>query len=231
MSKEQDFHKLIEQQDAERKEDLWKRISSQVEFETDEAVSNSNNSLALVKGLNLNKKSIMIMSSILLFIVVLIIVTVVLIPKNKKGGDNFRYCEDGDYYVYESDLTLAQYAEQNNLDILYFDWYNEIDYLIKKQFRLNTSDEVVCLHEELIDINGVHLLIYITDDKTEFDFLNNFKDYCSSSIYINSVEVKWCYNIFESYAMFNYQGYNYYLQADEVFEQEYILDLVKELLK
>ena len=126
MSKEQDFHRLIEQQDEERKDNIWKKINSQTDSEKDEVVSNSDNTLALAKSLNMNKKSIMIMSAVLLLVVVLIIVTAVIIPKQKNGGDRLRYCDADDYYMSTSDLNLDQYANQNSLDILYFDWYEQV---------------------------------------------------------------------------------------------------------
>lgn len=229
MSKEQDFHKLIEQQDTERKKNIWRRIDSQIGLEIDEPVHNSDSTLALAKSLNLKKKNIMIMSMILLFAIVLIMITLILLPKVKYDGNKIRYCSDGDYYIQSSDLTVAQYADQNKLDILSFNWYDQLEFIENRQYRLNATDEVVCIHEDFFDINGVHTLYYVTDDKTEFEFLNIMADFCSVTANINSVEVKWSSGGFESYATFNYHGYKYYLKVEEALEQDYILYLISEL--
>lgn len=230
MSKEQDFHRLIEKQDVERKEKLWKKIEAKTEDEINEEIPNSNNTLAINKAINLNKKNLIISCALLLFIIVLITITVILLPINKKPANNYRYCKEGDYFVIDSDLTLEQYAKQNNLNILYFDWYDKIDFIIKQQYKLNTSGEVVCLHEKIIDINGINLLFYITDDRTDFDFLNNYAEICSETVEINSVKVKWNTNFFDEYALFNYLGYNYYLQATEVPDSGYILEILEQLI-
>ena len=227
MSKEQDFHRLIEQQDTERKEELWKRIESQTE-EVDD-VSNSCNTLAKTRKNVINNKNLLIISSVFLLVAVLTLVTVILIPKNNEI-DNLRYCKDGDYYIIKSDITLKQYANQNNLDILYFDWYDEIDYFEEQQFKLNDTDEVICLQEEIIDINGIYLLFYVTDDKTELDLLSIFSDLCIETTTIGATEVKRSINSRDSYAMFAYNGYRYYLKAEEVIEQDYVLSLVNDLL-
>ncbi len=143
---------------------------------------------------------------------------------------NIRYCTVEDYYVIPVDQSIKQYSISNNLDLLYFDIYEKTEYFGDVHYKLNETGEVICLYEEFYDDNFALVSIYITDNRTECDITSGFNNICKSDAEINSVNIKWGMSNALAYAMFEYNGYKYYLDVDEIQIENYILTLVETLL-
>ena len=67
----------------------------------------------------------------------------------------------------EVQYTLKDYAKKIGKSLLYFDWYEETDYLKNKALSLKDTQEVICFQEDIIDINsGCMMYIYVVEADT-----------------------------------------------------------------
>ena len=226
MSKEQKFHKLIQKQDVEEKEDLWNKIEQQTE--KIEQVELGGGVVAKKQPLSKQNKIIICAVALLMAILGIVLICRFVSPKNDDEG--FRYCKIGDYYSVDSDESINDYAIANDLDLLYFKWYEESMYYADSQFKLNATDEIVCLCEKLIDENEIEIEQYITQKKTQIDFLNAYSESCNMQTTIKSIEVN--YGTFDNdvYVSFSYKNYNYYFKFESA-EQDYVLALLEDLIQ
>ncbi len=223
MSKEQDFHKQIIEQNQEEKDSFWRKIGQQQDEEVIELGE------VLGKKQRLSRKIIILVSS---FMCLLISIAIILACNlTSKKEDAIRYCGSDEYYYEEVAFSIEQYASDNGKEILFFDWYAESGYYTDFQYKLNTTNEVICLSEELVDENGVYIVQHITDINTDLDFLDFYRTTCNQSINIKSCEVKYSVSSSGSKAYFSFKNHKYYISVEAVEDEEYILRLVEDLIK
>lgn len=225
MFKEQDFHKLIRRQNKVERDNLWNKIESQSEEEEIEL-----GEVLRKKHTNYKNFFIICVSAVLLIISIGLILKYTLPDKKTPIDDGIRYCVSGDYYSVETETSIAEYSNEHNLELLYFDWYAEAEYIADIQFKLKTTDEVVCLKENLLDLNGYFIEYYITDDRTELDFLAAFNGLGENTEEIKGVSVNLGASKLEAYACFTFNKNHYYLIISAETNQEYILELIETLL-
>lgn len=226
MSKEQDFHELIEQQDDKNKAIIWDKIKDQIGNNVD-VEQHSADTLVLKRSRQLTKINSIVIG-VILFAVIAIITGILLwklLPTNE-----MRYCKTGDYYIEETSLTMKQYGQEHKYNLLYFDYYDEWDYIGAIQYKLNANDETVCFKEDIFDSDGVMLEFYVTDNLTDMDFLDTLKALCRQSSSIETIGVNYYEETQESGAVFEYNGFKYYIKAEGEFTHGYILELVQFLL-
>lgn len=231
MSKERDFHRLIENQNREKKDAMWKKLESRLEDEIDN-VESCGEVLVLSKNRNLSYvKYIAISCVVALFLGLTVFLIVNFGFKKDDGfiGNANRYCTVNDYYEIETLTTVKQYNIENGKNFLFFDFYDFTEYVSDTQFKLNETDEVICLHEEIVAAGGAIISLYITDNRTELDILDKFSTSCINNDVVSSIDVSWGSEFGLAYAKFEYANYNYYFSVDVV-EQDYILQLVELLL-
>jgi len=223
MSKEQDFHKQIIEQNQEEKDSLWRKIEQQQDEEVVELGE------VLGKQHRLSQKTIIIASSFFCLLIGIAIILACTLTIRKE--DTIRYCGSNEYYQEEVDISIEQYASDSEKEILFFDWYAEAEYYTDIQYRLKTTNEVICLREELVDENGVYIVQNITDKYTQLDFLNFYYTNCNKSTKIESCEIKYGIADSKSYAYFSFKKHNYYLLIEALADEQYILKLVEDLIK
>ncbi|MDE5552923.1 MAG: hypothetical protein K2I67_00010, partial [Malacoplasma sp.] len=146
------------------------------------------------------------------------------------GGNGIRYCTYSDYYISETDITIKQYGLDTGKSLLYFDWYDTTEYYFNQEYKLNDTDEIICLEENIVDENGALIYLYLTDYHTDIDFIKIDTDNCTNILSINSIDVKWRITSETGYACFSYDKHNYYLKIEGVEDKEYIENLVSTLL-
>lgn len=235
MSLENDFHKLIESQNKQGKEELWKKIECNLQEEEPVNVENEGEVLVLSKNHRFfNTRNIIIFFSVLLvFVVGLILIFNFCLVKKPDGEiekpDDRRYCSINDYDSNEVNITVKQYATENNLQLLYFD-YELMLFTSDLHYKLKDTGEIVCLQEDLIDSQGAYIVYYITDNKTDIDVVHSFAGLSDQETAIQSTKIKYGFMASESYANFEYQGYCYYLKITDAPSDGYILELVETLL-
>ncbi len=231
MSKERDFHRLIENQNREKKDAMWKKLESRLEEEIDN-VESCGEVLVLSKNRNLSYVKYIAISCVVALFLGLTVFLIVNFGFKKNNGfiDNEnRYCTVNDYYEIETLTTVKQYNIENGKNFLFLDFYDFTEYVSDTQFKLNDTDEVICLHEEIVDADGAIISLYITDNRTDLDVLQSFTSICVEKIYVDSLEIKWGSDMGIASVKFEYGNYNYYFSVDVV-EQDYILQLVELLL-
>ena len=226
MLKEQEFDELLEQQDEQNKKTIWGKINNRID---DIAVEiQSADVLVMKKNTVRDKKHTLVIVAII--IAIIFTITGILLWRLLPTKNDIRYCQVGEYFSEETTLTIKQYTQENDLGVLYFDYYNEWDYMGGLLYKLNDSDEVVCLQEDIIDPNGIMLTYYITDNLTEIDFLAAFKTVCRESNRINNTTIYWHEEMQEANALFEYNGFRYYIKAQGEFSRGYILELTQLLI-
>lgn len=229
MSIERDFEKLVIKQNPEQKKASWQKIQKMLEEDEGETVADIEFGNTLAKGFFSNRRNIVIIvSSALVLLTAAILMLVFLLPEPLPPK---RYCAMGDYRIEPSTVSIEDYSEQNNLELLYFDWYKDAEYVVETHYKLIDTDEVVCLKEELIDSSGNYILFYITDNNTDIDILTNYNEACINLLEINGIEVKWGYHMNNSLVSFNYNEWNYYVGIQSIVEQSTVENLLKTLIR
>lgn len=202
--KKENIHDLIERGSAQQKEQSWERIEGDLCIGGAEQPCGGG-ALAIVRS----KK--FIVCACLAVCVAAILLAVLL---RQGGEDDFRFYSQDDYAITATDVTIKEYAQQNGLDILYFDWYEQPAYYSDAVYTLNGSDEVICYSERILDIAaGNFISLYVTQGNTQLDFLDFFTSLCPEE-YAGSggVEIMWGGGIDGAYAWFECGGYKYYLR-------------------
>ena len=205
MSRESDIHNLIEQQNCERKQSLWEdRIKYSIQLDNEDLVGTSGRALVV------NKKRKIIALSIIVFLLIAVLIIVFSIIYGRPS--KFRYCTSSDYTTDFYDNTLKEYSQQSNGELLYLNWYTEAFYYEDYIYKLKKNDEIICFEEEIIDLTTANKVnIFVTDNYTTIDFLEEIKDICFQNAKINNVEIHWGENSSEGSAYFEYNSYVYYL--------------------
>ncbi|MCM1438966.1 MAG: hypothetical protein NC131_07115 [Roseburia sp.] len=222
MSKEQDFRKLIKKQNGDEKSKVWAELERQIDGEEVEYGD-------VLKKKRLSKETNILLTcgigALILAVAVILICSFTLKKENSS-----RYCTVGDYYSVETETPIALYAEQNNLKLLYFGWYSDSEYCFDKQYKLNGTNEVICLMEELLDENEVYVMQYVTKSSVKIDFLEVYSIASINSRAISSVNVKYGAMNGSACAYFTYKDYNYYFSLADYSDGQYLLDLITDLL-
>lgn len=227
MAKENDFNSLIEKQDEETKKRTFEKLQAKL-AENDDDISQPNQNV-LVKKTFWQKRNIVIIGTAFLLIAVGVVLFVLLHKNNNTDNFKIRYCTSSDYNIEDSEQTVKQYAEDNKLDILYFDAGNGFEILLSQQYKLNETNEVICLYEELV-VNDNFIIIYITDNVTEIELLKNYTTLCNEGTHINDLNILYGIDDVNAYAKFENNDYVYYIQVCENNDVDYLLNLVAELI-
>ena len=228
MSKERKFHEFIEQQNREGKDAVWAKLQ-QKEAEREQKKSVP----ALPKTRSFfGRKWVTIVASSLAVVVIGVFSTWGFLSLNdgKNNDNNGRYFTSQSYEKVFTQLTLKEYAQEIEKSLLYFDWYEETDFVEDYAWQLKDTQEIICFHEEIIDINTgckVKLLVMPVDTIIEDFFGDEETDRKSE---IDGTQVDWRYSKFRANAKFIYEDYSYYLRLEEPIDENHILDLVEELL-
>ena len=227
MSKERKFHELIEQQNREEKDAVWAKIQQkEAERQKNEPVPVS----PKARSFSWRKWTPILASSLAAVVIGVFATWGFLSLKNGNNDDNKgRYFTSQSYEIVATQITLKDYAQEIGKSLLYFEWYEETDYLKDQAWQLNDTQEIICYNEEIIDVNtGCKVEIFVIEADIEIeDFADDETDKKSE---INGVQIDWQYSKFRAYANFEYKDYIYYLRVKEPFDENYILDLVEELL-
>ncbi len=226
MSKERKFHNLIEEQNPDEKQELWNRIESALKEE------NLAGEISVPKKKFLSWRKITALATSFVLVTTAIVLGGLKIFSGKEvPEDKSRYCTQNEYEVLPTQLTLKEYGEQLNTEILFFDWYAETESVNGYIYQLKSSEEVICFREEIVDINTGNLVrIYVTDNKTQIDILDPYKEICTNENQVSNIKVYWVSKTFRANTYFEYQNYRYFIELETPEDDGAILRLVEELL-
>lgn len=222
MSRERKFHELIEEQNREEKDAVWAKIQQQ-----DEPISVPSKARSFSW-----RKWMPILASSLAAVVIGVFATWGFLSwQNKPNDDNKgRYFNSQAYEIVDPQRTIKEYVQETGGNLLYFDWYAETWHLQDRVWQLKDTQEIICFEEEIADIETdciVYLFVIQADTEIEGFSLDKETDQKSE---VDGVEINWYYSKYKSNANFEYEDYKYYLRVDEPIDENYILDLVAELL-
>lgn len=228
MSKERKFHELIEQQNREEKDAVWAKLQQkEAEREQEKPVP------ALPKARSFFwRKWMTIAASSLAVVVIGVFSTWGFLSLNDgKNNDNSgRYFTSQSYETVNTQRTLKDYAQEIGENLLYFDWYEETDYLKNQAWQLKDTQEIICFQEEIIDINtGCKIKLLVIQADTTIEGVS-FVEETDRQTEMQEIQIDWRYSKFRAYATFAYEDYKYYLRLEEPIDENHILDLVEELL-
>ena len=229
MSKERKFHELIEQQNQEEKNRVWQKICEkettqmQVEKETHSAVSTA-------RPFSWKKWGTIAASS-LAAVIFGVFAVVKFFPFGAGTSNNSgRYFTNQSYEIVDTSMNIQSYAQQIGKDLLYFDWYEETDYFKNKVWQLNDTQEIICIQEEMVDINtGCIIYLFVVEADVSLEAFSSDEKTDQKS-QINGLDIDWKIYNDKAIANFEYEDYSYYLRVLEPIDENHILDLVKELL-
>ncbi len=226
MSIERDFEKLVIEHNPEQKKASWQKIQKMLEEDEQETVADIEFGNTLAKSFFSNRRNIIIIvSSALVLLTAAILMLVFLLPEPLPPK---RYCAMGDYYIVSSDISIKEYSEQNELSLFYFE---DSEYAVYEHYKLKDDDEIICLKEELSDEDGNYISYYITDKNTEIDILTNYSNLCINKINVKTVDVNWVVHMNTTLITFNQGDWNYYINIDNIVEQDYVENLLKTLIR
>ena len=240
MSKERKFHQLIEQQNREEKDRVLAKLQQKeaerlaTQKQTEETKFSQIPVLPKATPFPWRKWAAVAASS-LAVIFLGVFATVNFFPfesniDNSSSVQGDRYFTVLSYETVETQTTLKEYSQENGKDWLYFDWYDETDYLKNNVWQLKDTQEVICFKEEMVDINTgcmVHLFVIEATTRLESFSLDESTNLEAN---IQGTEIDWSITEDKAYANFVYDGYRYYLRIQDPMDENYVLSLVEELL-
>ena len=227
MSKERKFHELIEQQNREEKDAVWTKLQQkEAEREQEKPVP----ALPKARSFFGRKWTPILASSFAAVVIGGFATWGFLSLTNGNNDNNGRYFTSQSYEKVITQRTLKEYAQEIEKSLLYFDWYQETDFLEDYAWQLKDTQEIICFEEDLIDINtGCMVYLFVIQaDTTIEDF--SFAEETDRNSEIQGVNIDWRYTRYRAYANFVYEDYSYYLRLEEPIDENHILDLVEELL-
>ena len=216
--KDNDIHKLIEQQEKERKAELY------AEFEQKHNIT--------AEQPDKRKYAIKIASCAAAAVVIIcLIVSLPFIMQNNIKNST-RYCSVNDCIAEDANFTLQEYAANNNLPLLYVDWYDIADEIQTKIFvNKDDREDIIFFQENIINgQNGIIVELYITKENVEVDFISSFEERCGRASTIKDVCVSWNFRNSFGLAVFVYKGYKYYLTLEDIADENVITDIIEEMI-
>lgn len=220
MSKEAKFHKLIESQDIEEKKRAWETLQAKLAEETEVPLPQpKKRKLSWVKLTS-------VFASIILIVMVGVYTAIKLQP------DKTRYCSSSEYQTVAYDKNLKEYSLETGEEVLFLNWYDTGAMYMNNAISLLENDEIIAVIEDIEDINtGSFIRIYAI--KSNFileDYKLEEKENQKSKV--QDVDVVWFFADYLQTALadFTYGDYQYYIKVEYPFGEQYILDIVEEML-
>lgn len=217
--KDIDVHRLIEQQEPEAKERMWQRIKAELNL------PDAPQPAPVVAKPKQWKKWTAIAAALVCVITLSIVLPLTL------GGEKVRFCDSKQYTTESLEQNLGDYFSSNNKKLLYVDWYSSAEEIKTRYGHINgNANDVVFYSETIINgETGETLTVYITDNKTRVDILDNY--YVDTQEFnVNNISVQYKSNRLISRAMFEYNSNSYYLEIDIEDAQERLTEIIENML-
>lgn len=169
--------------------------------------------------------------------VAIIVPCAVLLPKNNNSGnngenDNIRYCAQGEYTKQQYEYTIFDYRENNNLNFLYFNWYELGEDCITYCYTSNSNNEVLGLEEQAyLPQSDEFVQLSITKKNVFLEEFDSVLASCQSERTVDNVLVKWGVKGANALCLFEDGGYRYFLQIKQGKDENRLFELVTELFE
>lgn len=223
--KYKEFHKLIEEQNPEQKQALHKKLKQELNIAEAEQTQK--------KPTFSYKRFYRIFAGVSAAVAAVCLAIVLPLVLNRDTAvPTERYCHAADCVETVADYTVKDYSEQNNLSLLYIDWYDIADEIQTKVFvNTNDSSDIIYFEETLVNgETGDIATLYITELHTKVDIFEDVENSCENFEYISSVKVSWKYQNIKGTAYFEYSGRSYVIELKNPMAEDSVLDLVESML-
>lgn len=222
MAKKRSLHEIIEEQEPEAKQRMWEEVRQRIAQED-----------ILGKGKSTCKKFswkkfATIAASFVLVLGIGLFSVFYFMPQEELKS---RYCTQDEYSSQPIEETIKKHAEFNQKNWLYLDWYDFAESVINVTYYLNSTGEEICFYEEIINgETGDQVKIFITDNYTDLDVLQNYKEVCYNNEIVKGTIVQYGNSVSFANAYFEYSKNRYYVELKQPMTETAILDIVEELL-
>ena len=170
--------------------------------------------------------------------VAVIVPCAVLLPNRNNGTDNggkenFRYCTQDEYSFTESvEYTIGEYRANNNLNFLYFDWYEIGEECITSCYTANSDNELLGLEEQIyLPQSDEVVQLSITQSNVYLSAFDSTIEHCNMEQSVSNHKVKWDINDTAATCVFEYKEYRYFIQIKKGQDENRLFELVAELLE
>lgn len=207
---DKEIHQLIEDSHSEDKT-LW---HDQVRARVDEAVA--------LQQRKRRRRTFFVRRYVPLIAVVLVVVCLsVVLPLTLQSQDHYIKYTNNDIVSQLSTETIKEFAHNNNLPILYLDWYDIAeDCSTTKVVEKNNPSNLIYLTETMI--NGGYKVIYsVMKNNISVDSFDSYEEDQTEYICSNGVKVYCSIKLTEIQANFEYNGYKYYLNFTNCADEEF----------
>lgn len=239
MSKERKFHEWIEQQNREEKDRVWAKIQQKEEERlsvTQQETEDEQPAIPKRTAFSWRKWAAVAATSLAVIFLGAFAVAKFLpfddsVVNNSSCDDSSgRYFDAQSYETVETQTNLKGYAQEIGENLLYFDWYEETDYLKNNAWKLTDTQEIICFQEEIIDVNtGCIVTIFVVEANTRIEAFSPDEN-TDRNFVVNEVSISWRLYNDRAIANFEYEDYRYYLRIKEPLNEEYVFALLEELL-
>lgn len=164
----------------------------------------------------------------------IIVPCAVLLPNrsNNGGNDNYRYCTQDEYSKNRVEYTILEYRENNNLNFLYFDWYEFCEDRNTFCYTSKSDNEVLGLEEQVF-LPELDKTVQLSITKANI-YLSAFAitiDNCKTHQIIQNHTISWNIDSQDAFCIFEDGGYRYFIQILQEQDENMLFDLVDKLLE
>ncbi len=225
---EEQFHQEIEAGNQEEKQAAWEKLKIRLGLEDLGDLPSQGSVSARKKRVLPWKRIAGICASAAAVVVVSVCAGVHFLQPAETGE---RFCTQEDYYFQAAEMSLQEYAQSIEKDLLYFDWYSVTEYYDAVVYYLKDGEEVICYREDFLSPNVFATVrLHVTDNKTKLDTLTSYEEFCAQEGIISETAILLGHSGAKSKAYWEYEGYRYYLEVSNVPDENYIVGLIEELL-
>lgn len=228
--KEKELHRRIEEQDPEIKRAIYEQLREDLIAAHKEGVAAMEKSQPQPQPRVRRRWLFAVVPACIC--VVLLAVMLPLLLKDKDNDSGVRYLYKNEYTTEVVSYTVHDYAVEHNLSLLYLDWYAVAEPVeTKVHINLHDTTDLVFLEEKIINgETGDVVILYVTEKMTRTEILEMFWTFCTYEKEVKNISVKWGGDSLKSRAMFEYNGYRYYLELADPLTEDSIFEIIEEML-
>lgn len=162
---------------------------------------------------------------------VAVLVPSILLTQNITTESGNYYCYSGDYYIYFCDKTLKEFSSESDNKILYFDWYDIGTDCVTSEYKLKITGTTVCMNESIFNLETEDYIdLYVSPSKYILDKFIVDIDESNEMITPNNNTIKYYTDTENSFGIFTYNSYTYYLKLMYNTDKQRLCSLVDELI-
>lgn len=222
-------HKQIEAKNPKRKAALDERIKNELNLSDDDDNSGKTE-ISVKKPFYKTYRFFAGVSAALVVVCLAIVLPIALHQGEEVPSIHYRNADE--CVEMRIDYSIKEYGERNKVPYLYIDWYDLADDIQTKLYvSEDNPDDLIYLQEIIVNgETGSVVVLYITDLYTRVDILDIFWDDCDTKVAVNGVNVYWNTRISSSIGYFEYGNYRYFIELTYPLSDDYILELIEEML-